>query len=255
MKQKVRTSVLSAASLGVFAVVAGLLPLPTPADAGALPPLDHFKCYQTGGPPLAEPIDLKDQFDPTFVPARVLAVTRFCNPVQKTHNGIVTPIRDPNGHLKLYAIETTTAVSPRTVLVTNQFGGNQQLRVTGPQGEILAVPTQKLPHPPSGFLDHFKCYPATGPNPNTTVRLQDQFANTRNHALRRPVLFCNPTEKIHNGVFTPIQHPADHLTCYKITARPFSRDVLAINQFGTENLVVRDADLLCVPTLKLGFSP
>ena len=37
-----------------------------------------------------------------------------------------------------------------------------------------------------------------------------------------PFIFCNPVQKLHLGAFFPIQHPGDHLTCYRITQQPFS---------------------------------
>jgi hypothetical protein len=66
-----------------------------------------------------------------------------------------------------------------------------------------------------------------------------------------PFIFCNPTVKIHGTSVTPITNADDHLVCYKITRKPFTTSVLTRNQFGEENLVLRPADLLCVPSKKL----
>jgi len=66
-----------------------------------------------------------------------------------------------------------------------------------------------------------------------------------------PFGFCNLVAKAHNDQVTPIQNPKAHLVCYTISREPFTSDAVTINQFGTENLVVREADLLCVPSSKL----
>ena len=129
--------------------------------------LDHFKCYITSGTkPMSVSVKLSDQFGSSE--ARVLEATRFCNAVEK-HRTLtpgkveLTPIRNPDHHLKFYRIETSEPAPTRIVRVENQFGKDQILEVTKPL--FLAVPAQKLiPHehqPPRG-LDHFKCYQVNG---------------------------------------------------------------------------------------------
>lgn len=131
---------------------------------------------------------------------------------------------------------------------------------------------------PATILDHFKCYFTRQDQPIfESVRLVDQFdkaagivedarvlvavrfcnpvAKKRGKVLTPIVLepfgLCNPVEKTRGTVVTPITNPTAHLVCYKITPTPFSPRTLAIdNQFGTQNLVVHRADLLCVPSEK-----
>lgn len=209
--------------------------------------LDHFKCYISRDLTSAnEPVMLRDQFGPAQ--ARVLTVLRFCNPVEKTtQDGTVTPIKDPNAHLAIYRISPQPLV-PRTVIVSNQFGDAQRLEVA--QAAALAVPTKKDDHDFPRNLDHFLCYRARGQRIDEPVRLRDQFLLDRARVLD-PIALCNPVEKTHDGVVTPIQHPDEHLVCYTIrTQTPVARAVRADNQFGLETLNLGSADILCVPSKK-----
>lgn len=208
---------------------------------------DHFKCYlptATTALP-AQPVVLIDQFGTST--AKVGTIWRFCNPTFKNHNGVITPIINPDAHLAIHKAGGQPTVT-REVRIENQFG--QQTIVTG-QARFIAVPTQKEPHGPAFNLDHFNCYAVTTSNPAAAnVGLSDQwFAST--HKVARPFLFCNPVQKTHNGVVTPIIHPKDHLTCYKMTPRPFDKTVQLHNQFGNPLFRSKQADMLCVPTTKL----
>ncbi len=196
-----------------------------------------------------ETVQLQDQFDTAPEFRQVLEAIRFANPVQKSHDGIITPITNPDSHLKFYALAPTAVAAPqRLVTVSNQFG-QQVLTV---QNSInLAVPTQKLPHGPFHDLDHFKCYQASGSPVNQVVDLLDQFHFEPQVTVIQPVGFCNPVMKIHNGMITPIDHPADHLVLYEITPQPFTTTVQTINQFGNETTNIQPANILGVPSLKL----
>ena len=213
---------------------------------------DHFKAYPINPPippPLNVPVQLKDQFDQNFEPRLVLDPFRFANPVQKVHNGNMTPITNPAAHLKLYNLNQAPTTQTRVVNVYNQFG-EQRLFVQ--DSRYLAVPTQKNGQGQVANLDHLKCYQCTGnPMPNVVVDLTDQFHFEPQVQVLQPVLFCNPVVKIHNGNPTPILHPADHLVFYAINPQPpFNIAVTTQNQFGPENLQLREADLLGVPSLK-----
>src|SRR5439155_1367870 len=162
---------------------------------------------------------------------------------------VVTPITNPDSHLKLYNL-AAEAAPIRVVTVNNQFG-QQTLQVFDPV--ILAVPTQKLPLNPPHDLDHFKCYQCTGdPLPNVFVDLLDQFHNELNVQMFVPVYFCNPVEKTHNNVVTPIEHPDAHLVFYLISQQAFTTSITTVNQFGIEqDLPINPADLPGVPSQKL----
>lgn len=246
----------------VFALTACwmLVLLGTPAGAQTSGfKIDHFKCYVTTHAPRDAVITLKDQFDTEPENVQVRRAVRFCNPVEKTRLDltppVTTPIINPDNHLKLYRIFTDDVdLAPtRKVTIQNQFG-KKSIRTF--QQEVLAVPTQKLApiaHPGPVNLDHFKCYRAYGSSINKLVRLRDQFHVEDDVKVLYPFGFCNPAEKRHAGVVTPITNAEDHLVCYKITQKPLPGPivVLARNQFGDETLNIRPADLLCVPSKKL----
>ena len=242
---------------------------PAPQHWGSvvLPGLDHFKCYRVSQqPPIGESVDLLDQFGfESQVP--VGPVLGFCNPVEKTHNGVVTPIQDRGAHLKLYEIAPEFDPAPPPfvqVTVSNQFGDDQVLDVI--QALLLAVPTTKIsvdfdpadgePADPTGLgppiaLDHFKCYKVVPEQPvGVLVNLTDQFHTELDVDVIHAALLCNPVQKTHNNeVFRP-NSLQDHLVCYRIPEDPFSARVEANNQFGLETLDILSSGLLCVPSQK-----
>lgn len=238
----------------------------------APPDLDHFKCYFAKGSLQTRLFQLVDQFDVARNQVqRVddLRIVRFCNPVEKIiqrgpGKPEVTHIRRPDAHLTLFQTDPQPAVL-RSVLIRNQFG-RQQLSVR--DAVVLAVPTGKAelipgqpppetPPIPEG-LDHFKCYLAGGKAINRAATLRDQF-HTEFVRVLQPMAFCNPVEKLvpnpqdpqGPGFFTPITNPNAHLACYTITPVQFQTTVLINNQFGFGTLNVQQADILCVPSLKL----
>jgi hypothetical protein len=231
---------------------------PARADAQAARTLDHFWCYGIQGKAQEVPVFLRDQFDPAgaLVPALVRNAVRFCNPVEKTEaDGTVTEITNPEAHLKLYFAHTPVLAPARQVTVRNQFG-RQMIRVFDPI--ILGVPSAKNTDVRPDGLDHFKCYRAYGPAlRNRVVKLRDQFTENPQVTVRRAVAFCNPTEKRHGDVFTPIENPKGHLVCYAVTQTPLNppRPFLNVDQFGAEQLVSPGSDILCVPSEKLSFKP
>jgi hypothetical protein len=99
--------------------------------------LDHFKCYEAAGEPIARRVVLEDQFGPTR--SAVGEPRLFCLPVEKRHDGRVEPIRNPDAHLVLYELRPTEA--SRAIKTEDQFG-RQGLKVL--RSELLAVPTRKL---------------------------------------------------------------------------------------------------------------
>ncbi len=275
-----RGSALAACAL--LATAGSIFAQTTPGPTG----LDHFNCY-FAAQGLVQPVlaRLQDQFDAAapatvFLPGSFETVTDirpalFCNPAQKTFNGTTTQILFPTAHLLMYRINPQPAIT-RQVVVSNQFGGGQAL-YTG-RAEILAVPSGKSvitagtftaipPIPSPQFLDHFKCYQASGePVVKGVVTLKDQF-QTANVQVLRPVLFCNPVEKVTinstaatvpSAVITPILHPTLHLTCYLTTITPFQQAVVYNNQFVMGGLVptllLTQSELLCVPSLKQSWS-
>jgi hypothetical protein len=237
-------------AMRMFLLAAAVVFVSSSAFAQAQFQTDHFKCYM---PDAATPIttatvNLVDQFG-AQPNVKVKNIFRFCNPTVKNHGGVITPIMNPDAHLTLHRAGPQTLVT-REVKIRNQFG--DQTLITQ-RALYLAVPTQKEPHGPAFNLDHFNCYTVSdGPAIKVPVVLTDQWF-TSTHKVARPKLFCNPVQKTHNGVVTPIIHPNDHLTCYAITPVPFSKDVILHNQFGNPVFSSQRADMLCVPTDKLAW--
>jgi hypothetical protein len=155
------------------------------------------------------------------------------------------------------------------------------------------VPSLKdLSGPVTGDLpmdtDHYKCYDVKALNVHKglEVNLEDQFG-TRDFEIDKLKQLCNPVEKTHGGVVTPIQNDANHLACYKI--KPLQKGFCALvdpagdptglpvgdmcnkdkecgaglfcekkvdtqayllNQFGNEVVNVEKAYEMCVPSTK-----
>ena len=211
--------------------------------------IDHFKGYFPQQVTQVQPaqVVLQDQFGTN--PAVIGKIFRLLNPTRKFHNGVWTPIAHPDDHLVMHVTGPQPLVN-REVKIRNQFGDQV---LTTQDARVLAVPTQKDPHGPPQQINHFSCYAVSnGPLINQPVALADQFFGSQHNVLR-PVFFCNPVQKTHDGVVSPITNPNDHLTCYNITRVPFVKVVTLHNQFGDHKFQSAYADLLCVPTEKVNW--
>lgn len=123
----------------VITGMAKFLAVPTQKEPHGPPfNLDHFNCYAvTAGKPLNEIVGLKDQW---FASKHKLgAPVLFCNPVQKTHNGVVTQIIHPKDHLVCY--KARPVAFDKAVQLHNQFGDP---KFESKQADMLCVPTTKL---------------------------------------------------------------------------------------------------------------
>jgi hypothetical protein len=101
--------------------------------------LNHYWCYQANGPRLRNvTVTLEDQFGSDTV--RVVQPNLFCNPVQKTVGGVVTPIEEEEVHLTCYDIKGPQATTATTFGVVNQFETDT---FTITSWNLLCVPTEK----------------------------------------------------------------------------------------------------------------
>jgi hypothetical protein len=104
--------------------------------------LDHFRCYDLQPQPAAAAVELLDEFGASNT--TVAQLVRLCNPVEKTYQGTVTPIRRPQAHLACFTISDggpnppSGSFIPRDVVVRNQFG-IAEMHVENV--ETLCVPT------------------------------------------------------------------------------------------------------------------
>jgi hypothetical protein len=226
-----------------------------------MPTLDHFKCYQVeGGQSLGTDVYLKDQFG-TFR-ATVKDAELFCNPVEKLHGNVTTPILNPDHHLTVYTIDCKEKSKIWQVEVDNQFG-SQNLTVQGPVA--LAVPTWKLypgNHTEPIGLDHYLLYKVILAAPmEVVVDLNDQFGDEPGVVLTAPVYFANPVLKVpyvqygsggEAAEVPGLVYPEVHLVFYpEIVANEV---VVIKNQFVDNDwLNVIGCHLLAVPSEKISF--
>jgi hypothetical protein len=124
---------------------------------------------------------------------------------------------------------------------------------------LVAVSSESAPTPP---VDHLKCYQVTqdtNPREKATVNLNNaQFGLEEGCTLiTKAPLFCAPTQKFIDPPSTE-QGPiltSDYL-CYKVKCPTRDKkNILVDDQFGTRQITVEDARLLCTPTVKSTTPP
>ncbi len=118
-------------------------------------------------------------------------------------------------------------------------------------------PTDPLP-PKDGAVsmpgDHYQCYrvvegKALKPE---AIAVADQFGKAQ-LVLARPVMLCNPSNKLHNGMKYGVEFKDRHLVCYepiKQSDQPVKRRVHINNQFAPDDLTVAERQMFCVPSSK-----
>lgn len=109
-------------------------------------------------------------------------------------------------------------------------------------------------------IDHYKCYKADHPPflEITGVTLADQFDVALDRVEEVGIFlfmrFCNPAGKLYLNKFTPSDPNSDHLTFYFVNPAPgvkqIQGSVVIANQFGQQELEIRSARMLAVPTFK-----
>jgi hypothetical protein len=226
------------------------------APAPAAPPTDqnHFRCYivsqQTPQP--AQTVTLDDQFTNGPVTVAVGEPVMFCAPTAKTVGTQVFPIEDEQEHYTLY--NAPGVASPRSVLVSNQFGTEVPWQLTTPK--YLLVPTAKtiggVTFDDRANLNHYWCYAATGPRMGVRATLEDQFSGPDSVRITTPTLLCTPAEKVHGTQTFPIEDRNLHLACYELHGKQKTEQFtfLAENQFETDQFQISSWEILCAPSEK-----
>jgi hypothetical protein len=107
--------------------------------------LDHYLVYTVvDSASLDKGIYLRDQ----FIDGKEYTVDVplfFANPVQKTHDDVVTPIEHHNAHLVFYGLDFVGGFDWESITVNNQFGEQSISPYYPGEGPpFLGVPSQKL---------------------------------------------------------------------------------------------------------------
>jgi hypothetical protein len=181
------------------------------SSVDAQPPrlIDHYLIYHTVQQFSVFPgqVQLIDQFG-GYDADSLFTFVAFGNPVDKNGEGIL----DPMAHLSVYEFP----IIPTDVFrigVTDQFGYNVWWVKEAHYLLLPALKDQPGGGPPE--KDHYLCYDVVqGPTLNVTVQLVDQWGGG-SYILGRAVLWCNPVEKIVNGIPYPIINPGHHLAVYE----------------------------------------
>jgi hypothetical protein len=209
-------------------------------------------------------ITLEDQFTTGPEPVTVGEPVMVCAPTEKTVGEEVFPIEEEvfpieeeEQHYTLY--NAPGVASPRSVLVTDQFGADVSWQVTTPK--YVLVPTAKtfggVTFDDRARMNHYWCYEANGPRVGVRATLADQFSGPDAVRVTTPTLLCNPAEKVHDGQVFPIEDEELHLACYEIHGKQKTEQftIGAENQFETDLFQTAAWEILCAPAEKTLASP
>jgi hypothetical protein len=242
-------------------LIAGSTGAPAAASAGP----QHYLCYTATAkkgftiPPGVKLVNVFSTagFSPTFGPAQY-----HCNPAQKTVNGAIFPITNPDWHYLCFRIATKQPANRGTV--TNQFGSallviRTPVTFCVPSWKSLTGPPNQNPNQPPG-ADHYTCYPVSYVKgagtfkPPASVQVSDEFSATAAVTVKvgAPQVLCVPTEKIlPTGFAYPVNNPSLYYTCFRVSPTPIKNPVYDQNQFGTGTVTIKATKWLCLPsTLK-----
>lgn len=207
---------------------------------------NHYKVYRvTSNAVFPGPVTLDDQFGRST--QDYLSMQFLATPTSKQHDEDFTPIYNPDLHHTWWKIYTPPSVV--SVLVQNQFGLEKW---SIGAGRFLLLPALKNARKGTEIptANHYECYDADGPAPNVQVTLTDQFG-TKTMFVGSPVYFCNPVDKIVGHDEYPIWDRKAHLACYQLSPKTIvGAAVTTQDQFATDEPVVQEDFLLCVPSYK-----
>jgi len=180
-------------------------------------PENHYLIYETPyAMGITGDIELYDQFG--ALQFTYAEFDLFANPVEKDYE----PYWDYGAHQTWYLIDQPLTDEWRVDL-NNQFG-TQRWFVR--DAHYLVLPAEKtMPSgpPPTYEHNHYLCYEVIqAPTLDIDVTLHDQFLGFSTTVVR-PLYFCNPCEKMFNGVWYPMVDDQVHLAVYlKFQPNPLS---------------------------------
>lgn len=236
--------------LGVIAALSLAVGSALAQPGTSVPDANHYKVYEVTFPVppvvVTGPITLIDQFGDVTISQMTLE--KFAIPAEKHlagTTGEVYPIIDPLLHYTWWAFQQSELVRRADVL--DQFGGfSWRLRDSG---YLLAPAAKNVMEIPQG--NHYKCYQADrAPVVNITVGLVDQVDSVGVVVLQGEY-FCNPVEKVFQGVSYPIVEPLLHMTCYRVdNTTAYDLTELTVDQFGGRTIGLGQNTYLCLPAAK-----
>jgi hypothetical protein len=206
------------------------------------PAIDHYKTYETIGPPFPGPIISRDQFGEVFITD--LRLSKFATPVMKNEEEIC----DTLAHQTWWEFLFPQPI--RLITAQDQFGTHDWML-----GDARYLLLPALKNDPTGQeipeLNHYLCYEAQGPTIGIPVMLGDQFDNVDVIVLEGRY-FCNPCEKeTPGGTRYPVVDTLAHLTVYFVeNPVPYNIQALVRDQFMEEMLILHENFYLAVPALK-----
>jgi len=202
---------------------------------------------------IGEDVTLEDRFG--AVNATVTYPYGFSNPVEKWHDGVLSPIWYPDYHYLINNITCEGEPGEWLVVVENQFG-IQELTVSGPT--TLSTPAQKLEpyyHDAPVGADHLLGYKAiAGEAVNQIVDLSDEFGDFTDVLVTCPTGLGNPARKIHDGNVTEIPNVGDVCwVTYNLSLQYSPFHVKTVDQFGEQTLDLWGPLVLSVPSRILSY--
>jgi hypothetical protein len=95
--------------------------------------------------------------------------------------------------------------------------------------------------------NNYLCYKVGdyGQPPNAAVKLKDQF-DSGEGKFGVPRYLCNPVDVDGSGIY----NKKAHLVCYDVKTPMKPKNVEIKNQFQKDKLYLREAELLCIVSLK-----
>lgn len=129
-------------------------------------------------------------------------------------------------------------------------------------GDLGVIQNPYIPDPivfppvPNG--EHYQCYMLEKGNDvkREQITIKDQFGRDQ-VVLGRPVMLCNPSEKIHGRKTFKIQDAERHLVCYTYLRQkqPDAQELRIQTQFGQDEVISTRREMFCAPAGKSHIKP
>ncbi len=205
--------------------------------------LDHFKGYEvTDCRPVNRVVSLLDPSGICESHVPVLKPRYVALPVEKTHDGNVTEITDPDRCLAFYEIQSTSEPLV-TVGIEDQFA---QCDVCLRKAVLLGTPSRVTLIDTATDLDNFQVYDARDVPVEEVVKLQGPFEQDARQALAHLMTSAATPVGIDGA---DVIDTRAHFTWYAINDSSLDpvRTVTIWNRFGEQRLNLGRAAVMLVP--------